>query len=167
MHICKTFIAISLFAAAHSHVVAADTSELGRPSDSCIAAALEARPGILTGWQRTGGGPQPLLLITVLDKANKMAEATCDPANLKAFEFKNKVGLYRYEMYERATLPEEKARAAAPLIFVGPISFYSMQLSVGLNGKPVYTYKISLPGGYRATVDIDAVDGHLNKAVVE
>jgi hypothetical protein len=167
MHICKTLIAFGLFTTVHSYVIAADTPEPGRPSDSCIAAALEARPGILTGWQRTGGGPQGVMTITVLDKGDKMAETTCDPANPKEVQFKNKVGLYRYEMFARATLPEAEARAAAPWIFVGPISFYSMQLSVALNGKPDYTYKISLPGGYRATVTIDAVSGRFSKATVE
>jgi hypothetical protein len=160
-------IAACLAAAAQLPAHAADSTEPGGPSESCIAAALAAHPGIVTGWQRAGGGLQPLHVITVLDKEGKMAETTCDPATLTLTEFKSKIGRYRFEMYERATLAEEKARVTAPAPFVGPVSFYSMQLSIGFAGKPVYTYKLSLPGGYMATVDIDAVQGRMNKAVIE
>src|SRR5258708_38714820 len=91
---------------------------------------------------------------------------SCDPANPKNFEFKSKGGLYRYGMYERATLPEEKAREAAPVIFVGPVRFLGMELSVGFTGRPQDQYPMFLPSGHKATVDMDSVVRRLNKAEV-
>jgi hypothetical protein len=69
-------------------------------------------------------------------------------------------------MYERATLPEEKARVTAPVIFVGPVRFLGMEMSVGFTGRPQYKYQMFLPSGHKATVEVDAVVGRLNKAEV-
>jgi hypothetical protein len=166
MRVFKPVIVFLLCAAAQSQAKAADTTESGGPLDTCIAAVLNEHPGIVTAWRQAGGGPQPPYAITVLDKEGKMGETTCDPANPKNFEFKSKAGLYRYGMYERATLAEEKAREAAPVIFVGPVRFLGMELSVGFTGRPQYKYQMFLPSGHKATVDMDAVVGRLNKAEV-
>ena len=165
----RVFKAVSVFflcVAALSHAVAADTTAPGGPLDICIAAVINEHPGIVTGWRQAGGGPQPPYAITVLDKEGKMGETTCDPAKPMNFEFKNKSGLYRYAMYERATLREEKARETAPVIFVGPVRFLGMELSVGFTGRPQYKYQMFLPSGHKATVEMDAVVGRLNKAEV-
>jgi hypothetical protein len=166
MRVFKTVIVFFLCVTGHSHAVAADTTEPGGPLDICIAAVINEHPGIVTAWRQAGGGPQPPYAITVLDKEGKMGETTCVPANPKNFEFAGKSGLYRYNMYERATLPEEKAREAAPVIFVGPVRFLGMELSVGFTGRPHYTYQMFLPSGHKATVEMDAVVGRLNKAEV-
>ncbi|MEK6210219.1 MAG: hypothetical protein AABM64_07585 [Pseudomonadota bacterium] len=166
MCVFKTVIVFFVCVAAQSHAVAADTTQPGGPLDICIAAVINEHPGIVTGWRQAGGGLQPPYAITVLDKEGKMGETTCDPAKPMNFEFKSKSGLYRYNMYERATLPEEKAREAAPLIFVGPVKFFGMELSVGFTGRPQYTYQMFLPSGHKATVEMDAVVGRLNKAEV-
>ena len=166
MRVLKTVIVFFLCVAAQSQAVAADTTEPGGPLDICIAAVINEHPGIVTAWRQAGGGPQPPYAITVLDKDGKMGETTCDPSKPMNFEFKSKTGLYRYSMYERATLPEEKARASAPVIFVGPVRFLGMELSVGFTGKPQYKYQMFLPSGHKATVEVDAVVGRLNKAQV-
>lgn len=166
MRAFKTVIVFFLCVAAQSHAVAADTTAPGGPLDLCIAAVINEHPGIVTAWRQAGGGPQPPYAITVLDKEGKMGETTCVPANPTNFEFVGKSGLYRYNMYERATLPEEKAREAAPVIFVGPVRFLGMELSVGFTGRPHYTYEMFLPSGHKATVEMDAVVGRLNKAEV-
>ena len=82
------------------------------------------------------------------------------------FQFKNKTGLYRYSMYQRATFSEKKARATAPEIFMGPVKVTSMELAVGISGKPTYKYQMFLPSSHKATVEIDAVTGRLNKGQV-
>jgi hypothetical protein len=166
MRVYKPVIVFFLCVAAQSQAKAADTTEPGGPLDTCIAAVLKEHPGIVTAWRQAGGGPQPPYALTLLDKEGKMGETTCDPANPKNFEFKSKAGLYRYGMYERATLPEERAREAAPVIFVGPVRFLGMELSVGFTGRPQYRYQMFLPSGHKATVDMDAVVGRLNKAEV-
>jgi len=166
MRVFKTVIVFFLCVAAQSQAVAADLTEPGGPLDTCIAAVLNEHPGIVSAWRQAGGGPQPPFAITVLDKEGKMGETTCDPAKPTNFEFKSKSGLYRYNMYERATLPEEKARVAAPVIFVGPVRFLGMELSVGFSGRTQYKYQMFLPSGHKAIVEVDAVVGRLNKAEV-
>jgi hypothetical protein len=166
MHFFKTVIVFFLCVAAQSQAVAAETTQPGGPLDICTAAVINAHPGIVTAWRQAGGGPQPPFAITVLDKEGKMEETTCDPAKPMNFEFKSKTGFYRYSMFERATLPEEKARVAAPVIFVGPVRFLGMELTVGFTGRPQYKYQMFLPSGHKATVEVDAVVGRLNKAEV-
>ena len=166
MRVVNSVTFFFLCAAAQTQAVAADPTEPGGPLDTCIAAVLNEHPGIVSAWRQAGGGPQPPFAITVLDKEGKMGETTCDPAKPTNFEFKNKTGLYRYNMYERATLPEEKARVAAPVIFVGPVRFLGMELSVGFSGRTQYKYQMFLPSGHKAIVEVDAVVGRLNKAEV-
>lgn len=145
---------------------AADPWEPGGPLETCLEAMLKERPGIVSGWQQSGGGEMTPYVISVLSADGINAEAFCNPANPTNFQFKNKIGLYRYSMYQRATLAEAKARALAPVIFTGPVRVTSMELSVGVSGKPAYKYKIFLPSNHQASVEIDAVTGRLNKAEV-
>ena len=167
MRVFKTVSVIFLCVAAQSHAIAADTTDPGGPLDICIAAVVNEHPGIVTAWRQAGGGPQPPYAITVLGKDGKMEETTCDPAKPTKFEFKGKTGLYNYNMFERATLPEAKAREASPVIFVGPARILGLNLSVSFTGRPYYTYQMILPSGHKATVELDAVVGRLHKAQVE
>jgi hypothetical protein len=166
MRVFKTVIVSVLCVAAQSQAVADDPTRPGGPLEICTAAVLNEHPGIVTSWRLAGGGPLPPFAVTVLDKEGKMGETTCNPANPTKFEFKSKTGLYRYDMYERATLPEGKAREAAPLIFVGPVRFLGMELSTGFTSRPRYTYQMFLPSGHKATVQMDAVAGRLIEAEV-
>lgn len=149
-----------------SAACAAEPWEPGGTLESCIEAALKERPGIVTGWQQSGGGEAPPYVISVLNDEGKNAEAFCDPAKPANFQFSNKMGLFRYSMYQRATFPEARARASAPEIFTGPVRVTSMEMSVGVSGKPAYKYQMFLPSNHKATVEIDAVTGRLNKGQV-
>jgi len=159
--------ALALTLVTLSAAFAADPWETGGSLEACIEAALKERPGIVTGWQQSGGGEAPPYVISVLDTDGNNAEAFCDPAKPTNFQFKNKMGFFRYSMYERATFPEAKARATAPEIFTGPVRLISMELSVGLSGKPAYKYQMFLPSNHKAIVEIDAVTGRLNKGQVD
>jgi len=132
----------------------------------CLEAVLKERPGIVTGWQQSGGGEMTPYVVSVLNTDGTNAEAFCDPSKPTNFQFKNKMGLFRYSMYQRATIPETKARAASPEIFTGPVRVTSMEFSVGVGGKPTYTYQMFLPSNHKATVEIDAITGRLNKGQV-
>jgi hypothetical protein len=147
-------------------VFAASPWEPGGTLDTCLEAVLKERPGVVTGWQQSGGGEAPPYVISVLNADGTNAEAFCDPAKPANFQFNNKVGLFRYSMYQRATFSEAKARATVPEIFTGPVRVTSMELSVGVSGKPVYKYQMFLPSNHKASVDIDAVTGRLNKGQV-
>ncbi len=162
--IFPVLFALNLFLPAAAF--AADPWEAGGSLETCIEAALKERPGIVTGWQQSGGGDAPPYVISILNAEGNNAEAFCDPGKTGNFKFSNKMGLYRYTMYQRATFPEAKARAVAPEVFIGPVRLTSMELSVGLSGKPVYTYQMFLPSNHKATVEIDAVTGRLNKGQV-
>ena len=166
MRVFKTVIVLVLCVAAQSQAVADDPTRPGGPLETCTTAVLSERPGIVTSWRLAGGGPLPPFAITVLDKEGKMGETTCNPANPTKFEFSGKTGSYRYNMYERATLPEGKAREAAPSVFVGPVRFLGMDLSVSFTGRPLYKYQMFLPSGHKATVQMDAVAGRLIEAEV-
>ena len=158
--------ALALTLVALSAAFAANPWEPGGSLETCLEAALKERPGIVTGWQQSGGGEAPPYVLSVLSADGTNAEAFCDPAKPADFQFRNKIGLFRYSMYERATLPEAKARATAPDIFTGPVRLTSMELSVGVSGKPAYKYQMFLPSKHKATVEIDAVTGRLNKGQV-
>ena len=145
---------------------AADPWEPGGTLDTCIEAVIKERTGMVTGWQQSGGGEAPPYVISVLNADGTHAEAFCDPAKPANFQFNKKSGLFRYSMYQRATFPEAKARATAPEIFTGPVRISSMELSVGVSGKPTYKYQMFLPSNHKATVEIDAVTGRLNKGQV-
>ena len=158
--------AFALTLVAVSTAFAGNPWEPGGSLEVCIDAALKARPGIVTGWQQSGSGDATPYVMTVLAEDGTNAEAFCDPAKPENFQFKNKMGLARYAMFQRATLPEAKARAGAPEIFAGPVRVISMELSVGISGKPVYKYQMFLPSNHKASVEIDAVTGRLDKGLV-
>ena len=145
---------------------AANPWEPGGTLDTCLEAVLKERPGVVTGWQQSGGGETTPYVVRVLNPEGTNAEAFCDPARPTNFQFKNKSGMFRYSMYERATFAEAKARASAPDIFTGPVRVTSMELSVGMSGRPAYKYQMFLPSNHKASVEIDAVTGRLNKAEV-
>lgn len=159
--------ALVLFLAARFAAFAAEPWDPGGPLDTCLAAALKERPGIVTGWRQVGGGEQPPYEIHILNQQGKIGETTCDSSNPANFQFREKGGVYRYAMYERATVPEAKARASAPDIFAGPVRFLAMEVSVSLANKPYYRYQMFLPSGYKAIVEIDATVGRLLKAEVK
>jgi hypothetical protein len=146
--------------------LAANPWEPGGSLEICLEAVLKERPGIVTAWQQSGGGEMTPYVVSVLNSEGTNAEAFCDPSKPANFQFKNKMGLFRFSMYQRATFPEAKARVASPEIFAGPARVTSMELSVGVTGKPTYTYQMFLPSNHKATVEIDAVTGRLNKGQV-
>jgi len=157
----------SLFVAVPAPMIAAEPWDPGGVLDTCLTAATRERQGIVTGWRQAGGGDQPPYAVSVLNVEGKIAEAVCDPANTAKMEFKDKGGLYRYEMYQRATFPEAQARAFAPTLFAGPVRLFSMDYAVSFTGKPYYTYQMFLPSGHKATVEIDGAVGRLTKAEVK
>jgi len=140
--------------------------EPGGSLDTCIEATLKERPGVVSGWQQTGGGNAPPYVITIMNAEGVNAETFCDPAKPSNFKFTNKMGLFRYTMYQRATWPETRARVSAPEVFVGPVRITSMELSVGVTGRPFYKYQMFLPSNHKATVELDAVTGRLNQGQV-
>jgi hypothetical protein len=146
--------------------IAGNPWEPGGTLETCLEGVLKERPGVVAGWQQSGSGEMTPYVISVLNSEGTNAEAFCDPAKPANFQFKNKMGMYRYSMYQRATFTEAKARASAPEIFVGPVRVTSMELLVGVTGKPAYKYQMFLPSNHKATVEIDAVTGRLNKAAV-
>ena len=161
-----SFCVLSLTLLVLSAAFAANPWEPGGSLEICLEAVLKERPGIVTGWQQSGGGDMTPYVVSVLNTEGNIAEAFCDPSKPTNFQFKNKMGLFRYEMYLRATFPEAKARVASPEIFTGPVRVTSMEFLVGISGKPTYTYQMFLPSNHKATVEIDAITGRLNKGQV-
>ena len=168
MQTMKTILraALILILPAFSAAFAAEAWESGGSLDACIAATLKERPGIVTGWQQSGGGESAPYVISILNAEGIIAQAFCDPAKPSNFQFTNKVGLFRYSMFQRATWPESRARTTAPELFAGPVRPTSMELYVGMSGRPFYKYQMFLPSNHKATVEIDAVTGRLDKGQV-
>jgi hypothetical protein len=162
-HSCCLALALVALTA---RVSAAEPWDPGGSLDTCIEATLKQRPGIVTGWQQSGGGQSAPYIISILNVEGNNAEAFCDPAKPSGFQFTNKMGLFRYTMYQRATWPEPRARATAPEVFTGPVRLTSMEMSVGMSGRPFYKYQMFLPSNHKATVEIDAVTGRLEKGLV-
>lgn len=168
MNTMKTisFCSLALTLLALPAAFAADAWGPGGSLDACIAATLKERPGVVTGWQQSGGGESVPYIISILNPEGIIAETFCDPAKPSNFQFTNKVGLFRYSMYQRATWPETRARTTAPEVFAGPVRPTSMELSVGMSGRPFYKYQMFLPSNHKATVEIDAVTGRMEKGQV-
>src|SRR5882672_8676891 len=64
---------------------AADPWEPGGPLETCLEAALKERPGIVTGWQQSGGGEMTPYTVSVLSQDGSNAEAFCNPASPTGF----------------------------------------------------------------------------------
>ena len=166
IHKFLSCVAVALNVLAMPAAFAGNPWEPGGSLDKCIEATLKERPGVIAGWQQSGGGEEAPYIIVILNVEGTSAEAFCDPVNPSDFKFSNKTGLFRYSMFKRATWPEPRARASAPEIFAGPVRLTSMELLVSLAGRPFYKYQMYLPGNLKATVEIDAVTGKLEKAQV-
>jgi hypothetical protein len=147
--------------------LAAQPWEPGQALDTCLQAVINERPGIVTGWRQAGGGARPPFAVIVLNRGGRMAETSCDPDRPENFQFRDRSGVFRYAMFERATLAESEARMAAPEIFAGTVRLLSMNLAVGFTGRPSYTYEMLLPSGHKATVELDATVIRLIKAEVK
>lgn len=167
IRVVRSITVVALWLTVRAAAVFAEPWNPGEALDVCLEAALKQRPGIVTAWRQAGGGDKPPYAVSVLNADGRIAEATCDPTNPASLQFKDKGGLYRYEMYRRATFPEAKARSAAPEIFVGPVRIIAMDLRVSFTGKPHFVYQMFLPSGHKAVVSVEATVGRLTKAEVE
>jgi hypothetical protein len=136
--------------------------------EQCLARAVAARPGIVTGWQEmSADNPADGYYVRILGKDGGLALTECRPSSTAPLEFTKKAGLIRAEMYDRVKVAEPAARAVAPGIFVPPVRIERMELSISLRGVPYYTYSLVLPGEYKATVDVDGVSGKPLNAKVQ
>jgi hypothetical protein len=167
MRVLRAFGILAVLVAMHLSAVAAEPWEPGGSLDTCLTAATRERQGVVTAWRQAGGGEKPPYVVSVLNVDGRIAEALCDPASLSNLEFKERAGLFRYEMYQKAKVSEPEARPGAPAIFAGPVRIFQMEYTVSITGKPYYTYQIFLPSGHKATVAIDAGTGRMTKATVE
>ncbi len=127
--------------------------------DQCLAKAAAARPGIITGWQELSSTSDEGYYVRIVSKDGGIGLTECRPASEAPLDFTKKTGLVRYEMYERVKVAEPAARAVAPAVFLPPVKFTRMELSISVRGSPYYTYTLTLPGGQQATVEVDAVSG--------
>ena len=76
--------ALALTLVTLSAAFAANPWEPGGSLDACIEAMLKERPGIVTGWQQSGGGEAAPYVISILNAQGNIAEAFCDPAKVDA-----------------------------------------------------------------------------------
>ena len=134
--------------------------------DACIAAALEQRPGILVGWQALNDPGNGSYQIAVLTADDKIADAHCSspaPANL---HFDNRlIDRRRFEHYKTTVaISEASARKTAPLVFAGRVTISSMVIDTAITGGLRYEYRMILPSGHHALVQVDAVSGLLTYA---
>jgi hypothetical protein len=134
--------------------------------DKCLAAAAAAQPGIITGWQELSATSDEGYYVRIVTKNGDIKLTECRPTSTAPLEFTKKTGLVRYQMYERTKAAESVARAAAPVIFVPPVRITRMELSVSMTGTLYYTYTLALPGGEKATVEVDGTTGKPTTAKV-
>lgn len=148
-------------ALAFEKAVAADQIAPLPGLDTCIAAALQQRPGVLFGWRALNDPPDGTYRITIITQDGKVADAVCPsnaPTNLR---FDNRVGLRRFEYYQRISVPEATARSTAPLIFAGTVKITSMEIDTDVKGGLRYEYRMSLQSGHKAMSQVDAMSGLL------
>lgn len=127
--------------------------------DQCIAKAVAARPGYVTGWQELTANPEDGYYVRIVTKDGAIGLTECRPTSTAPLEFSKKTGFVRSEMYERAKIAEPAARAVAPEVFKPPVRLTRMELSISIRGVPYYTYTLALPADHEATVEVDAVTG--------
>ena len=132
--------------------------------DTCIAAALQQRPGVLFGWRVLSDAPQAVYKMSVLTADGRIADADCSPSATANLRFQNRIGGRRYEPYKEIGVPESAARKTAPLVFAGTVKIMSMQIGTDIKGRLWYEYRMELPSGHRATSHVDTVSGFLTSA---
>jgi len=132
--------------------------------DACIAAALKERPGVLFGWKETGVGAYQ---ISVIAADGKIADAPCSGSAPAGLQFENRLGLRRFEPYERIQVPEASARATASLIFSGRVRYTQMEIDTDVRGGLSYEYRMELQSGHHVLARVDTVSGLLVYAEVQ
>jgi hypothetical protein len=129
--------------------------------DTCLAAVLKERPGVVHGWKVLKGGDQESYRVSVIDTEGKIADTTCVASSPSNFHFKERFGVRRYESYGRIAVPEQSARATAPQIFVGPVRIWQMAIDLDIRGRPAFEYHLTLPNGREVVAQVDAITGAL------
>jgi hypothetical protein len=129
--------------------------------DTCIAAALQQRPGMLFGWRSLNDPSDGSYSITILTPDGKIADAICSSNATTDLRFENRVGQRRFEYYKRMSVPEATARSTAPLIFAGTVRIISMEIDTDVKGSLRYEYRMLLQSGHRAMSQVDAISGLL------
>ena len=162
--LCVVYL-LGLCAAGAPAVSAAQDEPLPLPGlDECLKAALEQRPGAVVEWRQLGSDADPSYKVAVISPEGKIAETTCSPAAPQGLHFENRLGLRRYEIYERITVPESVARTTAPIVFRGPVRMTGMALDLNLLGHVSYEYYMLLPSGHKAASQVDGIHGSLTHA---
>ena len=132
--------------------------------DACIAAALKERPGALFGWKEVGVGSYKVSVIT---SDGKIGDASCSGSTPSGLSFENRLGVRRFEPYQRIKVPEASARATAPQLFSGRVRFTQMEIDTDFRGDLSYEYHIELDSGYRLLARVDTVSGQLIYAEIK
>jgi hypothetical protein len=145
-------------------VLAADEIAPLPDLDTCIAAALKERPGVLFGWKELGVGSYKVSVIT---PDGKIGDATCSGSTPSGLQFENRFGLRRFGPYEAIKVPETSARATAPQIFSGRVRFTEMEMDTDIKGGLSYEYHIELASGHRVLTRVDSIGGQLIYAEIK
>jgi hypothetical protein len=159
---CSASLVLSLLALAVT-AVSADESGAGAGLDGCLAAALKERPGFVHGWKELQASEERYQ-ISIVNSKGKIADTVCVASAPGNFKFDDRIGMRRYESYARIAVPEESARRTAPLVFVGPVRVWQMEIDLDWLGRPAYEYHMVLPSGREVVAQIDAVTGVLMHA---
>jgi hypothetical protein len=140
--------------------VSADESGAGPGLDGCLAAALKERPGFVHAWKEMQGSEERYQ-VSIVNSKGKIADTLCIASAPGNFKFDDRIGTRRYETYARIAVPEESARRTVPLVFVGPVRVWQMEIDLNWMGKPAYEYHMVLPSGREVVAQVDAVTGVL------
>jgi hypothetical protein len=142
---------------ASENALAADEIASRPGLDTGIAAALQQRPGVLFGWRCLNDPPDGSYRITIITPESKIADTVCSSNATTDLRFENRVGLRRFEYYQRVSVPETTARSTAPLIFVGTVKITSMEIDTDIKGGLRYEYRMILQSGHSAMSQVDAI----------
>jgi hypothetical protein len=139
--------------------VAAQASDNTEGLDPCLAAALAARPGVVTRWEVEDGTGRGFAIEVVTENGG-LWRLTCPPGANELRGSERATGMRDYAAITgRAQVSESVARDMVRAYYPG--RFISMEYQFTWRGGAVYDYQVITPDDRQASVEVDAASGRI------
>jgi hypothetical protein len=127
--------------------------------DACLAAALQAHPGLVSRWEVEDGTGRGFA-IEVIAQNGGLWRLTCPPNTAELRGTERATGVRDYaSMSGRAQVGETTARDNVRTFYPG--RFILMEYQLTWRGGAVYNYEVITPDDRQARVEVDAASGRI------
>jgi hypothetical protein len=127
--------------------------------DACLAAALQAHPGIVSRWEVEDGTGRGFA-IEVVARNGGLWRLTCPPNTAELRGTERATGMRDFAVLSgRAQVAESTARDTVRTYYPGRFIYMEYQLT--WRGGAVYNYQVITPDDRQASVEVDAASGRI------